>query len=880
MNSNIYRGGIKPYEENEKFRNTKPHRQSSPDSVFLLPEASPLPKPTKQKSTSQRFEPTSDEISIEKSIDEIFLDVGKQNLSSYDEIEMIRERLLQLETIQFHGILEIPYVLSPSTADEDKATSSGGGVMDDLDMLNTQIEEKKAEKQSLLDKIENLSSDFDDITKFNTNFVKVSKDLLILTDKYNQIVRDNEELGFFGVNILDEDILAKKKLGIGSNTTEPSSSQQDKDITKQITDQASDLQSNIDRITGNIDKANLRGNYNKAFYATLNDYDTSPAMIIHDNEVSKLILALKNLKLEISKPEEIKLKQDSDYKKFDISIIEIQGIIDDKKAEITALQGDLKKKATQISLISWAEIKTLQLADQTTITKEDCKKIVDLVTNKKITKAEATEILDVWNMNYKNMIDTDKILYLKGYTYKSVVTDNQIYMDVMSKINHKIFMLELKNAFIQPVEENLYVKVRYKPGQATDDPCHMFFFYSLPHKDTEIPKEKNKDFHLTIHLGSPKEEDTFNIDDFGKGRTHLREGSSELKNSANLIPYTYKKRDADFTRQDQCIQVIPLYQPTAKFNQPVINVGSIIVKVLNDYLQTLQIDLLETEGIKDKKLIDDLSSFLINRSNQYLKEKLQPIITELNDGVSAIQKPILRNMIIEFYLDDTIIDKESIQKFLTINKFIKQQNIYKNNIIISKFNKSYYKDIINKANVRLEQLRLEQLRLEQLYIKATRAHPSPLVLDTLIDSVRTGTLTPTAQTSNGSKVTMAVVNNAFNAPVLAAAASASASAAASASAREQVMTRSKTQKATKAAQSSETEISYSESNEPGETRVASGRKKRKIKYTKKKYNKVSRKRYTKVSNKRYNNVSSKRYNKVSSKRYNKVSRKNGNYNKQ
>ena len=62
MKSNTYRGG----EENEKFRNTKS------DSMLLLPEANPLPKPTKQKSTSQRFEPTSDEISIEKSIDEIF----------------------------------------------------------------------------------------------------------------------------------------------------------------------------------------------------------------------------------------------------------------------------------------------------------------------------------------------------------------------------------------------------------------------------------------------------------------------------------------------------------------------------------------------------------------------------------------------------------------------------------------------------------------------------------------------------------------------------------------------------------------------------------------------------------------------------------------
>ena len=279
MNSNIYRGG------EEKFETTKsgpPHRQSSH-------EASPLPKPTKQERTSKRHKPTSNEISIEisieKSIDEIFLDVGQQNLSSYDEIEMIREKLLQLETIQFHGVLKIPYLLSPSSADEGKTTSSGGGVFDDLNELNKQIEEKTAEKQSLLDKIENLSSDFDDITKFNTNFVKVSKDLLFLTDNYNQIVRDNEELDFFDVNILDEDILAKKKLGIGSNTTE------DETITKQITDQASDLSSNIYITTANIDKANFRGNYNKAFYATFNDYDTSPAMIIHDNEVSTLILA-------------------------------------------------------------------------------------------------------------------------------------------------------------------------------------------------------------------------------------------------------------------------------------------------------------------------------------------------------------------------------------------------------------------------------------------------------------------------------------------------------------------------------------------------------------------------------------------------------------
>jgi hypothetical protein len=880
MNSNIYRGGIKPYEENEKFRTTKSDRQSSPDSVFLLPEASPLPKSTKQKSTSQRFEPTSDEINIEKSIDEIFLDVGKQNLSSYDEIEMIRERLLQLETIQFHGILEIPYVLSPSTTDEDKATSIGGtgtvsifnkmkqqqkqqqkqNMKTNLGTLYEEIKKLQDDKENLLERIINFS-DSNDISRLNTMFVNASKELLTLTDTYNQIIRVNR---IPNIPKLNEDRVAKKKLGIVSNTTEPLSVQ---DVNKTIAQQVRAFHSKITRatheITINAEKTEKnRKKYIEDFYSILHHYENSPAMIIHDREVSKLIFALKNLKLEITKSRETILQHKREYIELDEKMSEIEELITDKIEEIKKIEGAAKKDK-EFHNITKDKLTKIQDKTQTTITAADCNIIKSFVESKDITIATATKYLNVWKMNFKNMIDTRKILYLKGYTYTSALTDNQIYEDVMSKINHKIFMLELKNAFIKPVRGNLYVKVRYKPGQnMNSDPCHMFFFYSYKDKNAEIQKEKNKDFHLTIHLGSiPGEK--IEIYDFTQGKIHLRADSKTIKNSANLLPHIFTKRRANFTGADKCIQVIPLYQPTANPTQEVIYTGRVVVETLNDYLQDLQIDLLGgTKRITDKKLIDDLSSFLIKRPNQYLKETLQNRIRILEDEV-LVQKPILYEMITGFYLDNFIIEQESIRTFLEavapINKFIREQNIYIEGIIISELTEDDYRNIIAKANKRLKQLKIETTIVVPSHV------PSQQQLETLITSVSTGEVIPRAPN-------MAVVDDAFNAPV-------SVSASASTSHLPMFFWNQAP------APASETGIPYLESINPEETtetqvtQVASGRKKRKIKYTKKRYNKVLNKRYNKVSNKRYNKVSRKNgnYNKVSRKRYNKVSRKNGNY---
>ena len=279
--------------------------------------------------------------------------------------------------------------------------------------------------------------------------------------------------------------------------------------------------------------------------------------------------------------------------------------------------------------------------------------------------------------------------------------------------------------------------------------------------------------------------------------------------------------------------------------------------MVNEYLQTLHIDLGGTSGKQDKKLIDEISSYLLQQPNTVMKSALLDNIDKFENTIRKTMDQLARKMIEGFYLSKTADEKKELQidkllELLTsINNFIQQQKTYAQEISISSTKDTTFRNNLKTIKLRLDELKINahtaRLQAERLAtIKATRSSFTRLLNERMQAAREVPAREPPAP------------------------------------AREPIVMRSTTQKA---AQSSETGIPYSESIEfePEETTkipVASGRKKRKIKYTKKKYNKVSRKRYTKVSNKRYNNVSNKRYNKVSSKRYNKVSRKNGNYNKQ
>ena len=842
MKSNTYSGGIKPYEE---IKQSQLRKQKSSSPTYKQKSSSPTYKqksssPTyKQKSASQRHKPTSDEISIEKSIDEIFLDVGKLNLSSYDEIEMIRERLLQLKTIQFYGVLEIPYLLSPSSGDEDKATSIGGAPKKNRAQGMSDIETKLESKEELLEQITQSTSK-DEINKLYTKFVEISKE--ILNFRKDSALKSDGKIDFSKLEKEDKEALITLNMMI---------TKVDQDI-KDITNREFKFKETISDETKKINKS--KEEYNKELNSIFFTYENSGEMKRHNNEVSKLISQIKKLKDEIAAPTRILLEIDPKYIEFDATFVQLQTILRNATLAIDALEVVGRPIESKLDILN---AKRIQPPDPLTITKTECDEIERFVRKGLITKSLGKVIFQVWANNLRYLIDLQKSLFLKGYKIdKRPLIDKDKYDNIMSKVDHKSIILEFQTAFLALAkQENKYIKFRYKPGQSpVTDPCHIFFFYRFIEREKELPEEKFGDFHLTIHLGNEQILDRI---DFTEGKIHLVSDHNDHTNKANLLPYIFTKTNAALPGENECMQLIPSYQPNAHHNNKVIGTGRIIVKVLNEYLQTLHIDLGGTSGKQDKKLIDEISSYLLQQPNTVMKSALLDNIDKFENTIRKTMDQLARKMIEGFYLSKTADEKKELQidkllELLTsINNFIQQQKTYAQEISISSTKDTTFRNNLKTIKSRLDELKINahtaRLQAERLAtIKATRSSFTRLLNERMQAAREVPAREPPAP------------------------------------AREPIVMRSTTQKA---AQSSETGIPYSESIEfePEETTkipVASGRKKRKIKYTKKKYNKVSRKRYTKVSNKRYNNVSNKRYNKVSSKRYNKVSRKNGNYNKQ
>ena len=859
MKSNTYIGGIKPYEEikQQQLRKQKSSSRSyKPKSYSRSYKPKSYSRSYKPKSTSQRHKPTSDEISIEKSIDEIFLDVGKQNLSSYDEIEMIRERLLQLKTIQFYGVLEIPYVLSPSTGDEYKTTSIGGapkkkGVQaQEKVQAKLDIEAKVQAKEDLLKRITQ-STSIGEITKLNTEFVEISKE--ILTFKMNSALTSDKKTIDFS-KLTKEEKEALITLGMMSTKAD----QDTKDIKARENQFMGIISDEIVKINASKEA------YNKGLNSIFFKYENSSEMKRHDRDVSTLVSQIKKLKAEITAPTRIQLERDPEYMGFETTFAKLQTVITTAKRKIDTFEQGAQSTTKTDSL--WA--KKLQPANPFTITDEECNKIISAFRGGLIlTREYGKAIFDVWENSLRYIIDLQKSLFLKGYTTdKEPLTNIEKYHNIMSKVDHKSLILEFKSAFIAQ-QGGYYIKFRYKPGQSpVSDPCHIFFFYRFREKDKELPEEKFGDFHLTIHLGEQVIPDTAassqgkmgNLD-FREGKIHLVSDQNDYENKANLLPYIFTKTNDALPGENECMQLIPLYQPNAHHNHKVINTGRVITKILNDYLQTLHIDLGGTPGKQDKELIDKISSYLLKQPNTTMQKDLLHQIMEFENTIREITNKLVRDMMKGFYLSKTVEQQKALQidklltSLTTINNFIQQQKTYAEEISISKNNSTYYENIIEAKNLRLDELKR--------YAQAALAQAERLE----------ASLAKAEATRNSfTRVLRELMPRSDAAQADAVEADAAQAVEVEAPAVNQRVTRSKTQQAAEAAQSAETGISFSPSNEPEETTegqavsLKGGRKNRKIKYTKKRYNKVSRK----------------RYNKVSSKRYNKVSRKNGNYNKQ
>ena len=818
MKLNTYRGGIKPLSPS-RLNTSETDKPSKTDKITQF--NSGLSRP---RNTSKTDEPSSDEISVAKSIDEIFLDVGKLNLSSYDEIEMIRERLLQLETIQFYGVLEIPYVLSPSTGDEYKTTSIGGAPKKNAVQARVTVQAPATvqvipeieAKEDLLERITQ-STSIDEITELNTEFVEISKK--ILNSKMSLALEpDKKTINFSKLTKEEKEAL----ITLGMISTEKYR------IPRNAKDINTREQQFMETFLAEIAKINAsKEAYNKGLNSIFFKYENSSEMNRHDREVSMLVSQIKKLKAEITAPTRIQLERDPEYMGFETTFAELQTVITTAKRNIDATEQGAPSKTKTDSL--WAF--KLQPANPFTITDDECNKIISAFRGKVIlTREYGKAIFDVWENSLRYIIDLQKSLFLKGYTTdKEPLTNIKKYHNIMSKVDHKSLILEFKNAFIEK-QRGYYIKFRYKPGQnPVSDPCHIFFFYRVREKDTELSEEKFGDFHLTIHLGEQVIPDTAassqgkmgNLD-FRDGKVHLVSDQNDYVNKANLLPYIFTKTNDALPGENECMQLIPLYQPNAHHNHKVINTGRVITKILNDYLQTLHIDLGGTQGKQDKELIDKISSYLLKIPNTKMQKDLLDQIMKFENKIREITNKLVRDMMKGFYLSKTFGEQKDLQidklltSLTTINNFIQQQKTYAQEISISKNNSTYYDNIIKAKNLRLDELK----RYAQAALAQAESEEASLARAEAARNSFTRVLRERMHRSD----------------------------AAQAEAVNQRVTRSKTRQAAEAAQSPETEISYLESINPGEqtkeqaVSQARGKKNRKIKYTRKRYNKVSRKR--------------------------------------
>ena len=764
------------------------------------------PRNTTRKQSSKTDEPSSDEISVAKSIDEIFLDVGKLNLSYYDEIDMIRERLLQLETITFHGVLDIPYILSPSSDYEDKTTLIGGGGStsksvkknlpdakaiepeNELKKLLATIKGKISARKDLLKQI--TPNNIETIDALNTEFVKVSKEILTLTKEYNALIDGNE------------DIDNNEKL------------EEDKIIAK--LDLEDRCEHHIDSVIERIKK--LRDDYTKERNSILLEHENSENMKIHDTKVHKLIFEYDKLRETVNKPPD-NLPADIIYTALITHGINVETTINDaiRRLDVEAIQYPNRKFERNIN---WYI--NLQPLDPFTITYVDCDKIITAAINSELNlnvyrelalmrrdtpeqqaeriensamaqKAAGARILNVWKKNFKEIIELQKIMYYKGYSTNPVaVTNLREYNEGMSDIDHRVLLIKLKNAFREK-QGPYYIKVRYKEGQNMDtDPCHMFFFYSLRVITPIFPREMPGDFHLTIHLGgelapvapvapiapvapvapvapiAPVAPQNINQYTFSEGKIHLRKSSKENTNKANLRPYIFTKRGPNFIGKQECMQLLPLYQPNANPTETVIYTGRIITKVLNDYLQTLHIhskDLLEGEY---QRLIYELSLVLSSKQNSYTNRKLIKAIEKLEDDIK--------------------------KQFIEQTRYLTEQYCLSHNIATDNSIKDLYIKMINFIDYEKARNRKDERRI---------------ILTTNNDELRNmeNDISRRLEENEAERLAQRVIRR---------------------------------------------EVARAEAIAGG------GKKKQNIQYTKKRYNKVSRKRYNKVSRKRYNKVSRKR----------------------
>ena len=610
-----------------KEQTTRKQRKKKSMKSFLLPKQS---NKTESKSAS------------ETTIDTIISNITKQDISADAKIQMICEKLSHLETIDFHGVLTLPYIKSKvSKGEYDRGQTLGGmmrretdaQILDSVEKELKKIDKKintinldiaknetklaetkisaieadknvskaspqdkpKLEKEAATKKqsIKNLESK---IVDYNIELSKLENARQALIDKKEQLdanatARENKEAERRrqGERELEHAASAQREVAILNVCLERYRQQhtefnnllgQIEASKKEFMDQISSIDSDLDSMSSDIIRSigTKLDNINKTNY---------------DKRLSDYKIARQRL---------------PQYQNLESKLVDSTNAVNNCKGLIRGLPAAIAPTVfTEENLIK------LRCENQFIITDADCNNVFRWVQSGKITKDSGCDILDVWLENTRRMIELEKELFSKGYKGSTYLTDYDIYKKEFDKIDSHKLEQKLNVAFEDSRTRDAHTIVKTKLLSQVDS-GFVCLFYSDINKTEAMrasmlpPPHKPRDnFHLTVHLdkGDPTRSEDLpsrNVNKYSSGSIHLTGDHNMYK--ANMRPYIFVEDTAPaapaaaaarppidgFIGLPRCIQILPVYPGDAASTSEVIYVGRIVTDTLNTYLKELAID--------------------------------------------------------------------------------------------------------------------------------------------------------------------------------------------------------------------------------------------------------------------------------------------------
>ena len=606
-------------------------------------------KQSKKKSMKPFLFPIQSNITESKSasettIDSIISNITKQNISDDEKIQMICEKLSHLETINFYGVLTLPYIKSKVSKGEYDGGQTLGGA------------KKRETDAQLLDKL-------DSVEKIEYELTKIDRNINTIEEKKGKneknIAEKKESADEIAKKLIDPRTTQREKPALQKKAETAKQAIQSlesktHDYNKELSSLANTRQALVDKKETLIEDAKKRedGETERRRQTAAELAQTAWRERRFRRETEILTRCLENYQQQLTEFENLLGKIEADKKKFIDQSISIDSrfgpmtsdniitrirtkleninktnydnrLLDYKNERQRMLQyqtlerklvnstdavDNCKRRIRRLRaaipprVFTEAERIDLRCEDQFIIDDADCNKVYRLVQSGGMTRALGLEILDVWLENTRRMIELEKELFSKGYKGSNYLTNYDIYKEEFDKIDSNTLVDKLNDAFETTRTRAAHTKVKTIPLSEAGS-GFMCIFYSDFDKTTAIQRatldQRRDNFHFTLHLdeGDPAIHEDLphrNINKYSSGSIHLTAAPGMNMYKANMRPYIFEK-DTDqppidrFIGSPRCIQILPVYPGDAIGTSEVIYVGRIVTDTLNTYLKELAI---------------------------------------------------------------------------------------------------------------------------------------------------------------------------------------------------------------------------------------------------------------------------------------------------